>query len=195
VLFSGNDIDSFATTRLFGTALLRIKCDESAGFFIEELAHQCGHILFAALTQEPATFYVLDPSTPLAVATPIADYRTVDVLCHAVFTECAMCVCLGHSLEQSIDVSSLRNEMLGRLGFALRRLYADLRTLLTIQHVFTPKGQAWCQVFVHYLEYAVARWGRATAELHYHNQPYGFDVKAFRAANPRIDTCNASQGV
>ncbi len=184
VLFSGTGIDSFATTQLFGTARLRVEGNNySSAFFIEELAHQCGHIMFAALTQNRDEFFIIDPSTPLREITgQPAEYRDLDVLFHAVFTECAMSECLGKCLERANGIESFRHEALGRLGFSLRRLYLDLRTL-DLQGVFTPKGQSWFRLFSCYFQNAYTKWAPSVENLKYTNQGYGFDPATFVADN------------
>jgi len=65
VLYSADLPNSFATLSAHGVAFLNVKDDNDEVFFVDDLAHQCGHIMFNALTQEKPRFLARTADTPL----------------------------------------------------------------------------------------------------------------------------------
>ena len=70
-------------------------------FFVEDLAHQCGHMIFSAATHERERWFAVDHQTPMSVYNNLrpADDRSVYVVLHGVFTEAAMIDLLDRLLE------------------------------------------------------------------------------------------------
>jgi hypothetical protein len=130
VLFSAEGMNSFATTAAHGTAFINVALGDNELFFVEDLAHQCGHVIFSAASAEAGEDFVVPPSTPISLFNNQPDdQRSVYVVLHGVFTEALMAKCLDSCLSERIFEASHEHELRGRLAFILRRFGADLRNI------------------------------------------------------------------
>src|SRR2546426_2901954 len=78
---------SFATMSAHGVAFLNVKDDNDEVFFVDDLAHQCGHVLFNALTQEKERFLARPADTPMRdFCHDQEDPRTLYSALHGLFT-------------------------------------------------------------------------------------------------------------
>lgn len=153
-------------------------------FFIEDLVHQCGHILFNALTLNPAKWLAIDPKTPLSrLTSDLDDSRAVYVALHGVFTECLMSIALAQCFRLEIFEGRQRHELQGRLSLIMRRLQLDLQSVRN-PGLCTEAGfglvAAFAEVFDQVFE--LARDAIVACDLR--NQPYSFCYEKFVALNP-----------
>jgi len=184
VFIKGNEIDSFTTNRLFGTVFLKASPNSSVPFFVEELSHQCGHLILSALTVRPSVFYNCSPLTPLEeLGGQFTDYRTVETLFHAVFTECLMSECLAASMSLNALQTRDRQETLGRLAFVMARLQSDLHTLVRAQTAYTEHANRWIVIFLHHCRKMFRKWYSKTSLLKFRHQGYSFDRDTFFREN------------
>ena len=188
VIFRSDELASFATISAHGTAFLNASSPHSRNtlFFVEDLAHQCGHILFTAMTVNREEYFTADPNMPLGNLTGNLDEkRDLYTACHGIFTEAMMCIALYRCLEAD-DLSELRlHELLGRLSFIMKRFQLDL---MNVQHegLFTDQGQR-----------VISECGRLFDEIYrltkaritgfdFRNQAYTFCYDQFAELNPAV---------
>lgn len=185
VLMSDRDAHSFAADAAYGAAFFNI-VDEEANelFFIEEIAHQCGHILFSAITYEPGAFLRIPMETQLAEATDaVHDGRSLYEALHGAFTEATMALCFDACLERRLFEGRDRHELLGRVALILRKMNHDL-LLLARPDFYTERGAAWFDTIrLLFEELCDRRWNELRG-FDFAGQPYAFDYRAFAARNP-----------
>lgn len=185
VVFALDDHNSFADLRAHGTAFINIAAGDDDVFLVEDLAHQCGHVVFSALTFERDAFLAVPSATPLAAADPTpGEDRTVYTALHGVFTEACMVQALSAWLERDAPPagSRRRHEIEGRLAFILLRFGRDLSSLRR-ETYFTAVGDWFVAEFEKMFESALARWRSLVREVDLTNQSYNFNYQRYLHAN------------
>lgn len=188
-VFHAPRVNSFASINAHGTAFFNTRELDPASpddtvFFYDELAHQCGHIIFNAVTVRRGDFLAVDPETSLrSVAPDEQDARTIYDALHGLYTEHMMSTCMLQ-LEQRALVQTARqaHELRGRLSFIVHKYCVDLANLAHAR-LFTPLGRS----LYEYLRVSCLALLRARPDLmslDMEGQPYNFDYARFAAQNP-----------
>jgi hypothetical protein len=190
VVYRNECLNSFASLSAHGAAFLETRGDENETFFIEDIVHQCGHIIFNAMTLDREAYFVVNPDRSLGKLAHDGDEdRSVYVAYHGIFTECLMCICLYRCYESRIFKGSKAHELLGRLAFILRRLYLDLLNMRQ-ENLFTAKGLALYRMFEEVFDGVYKLIAEPVTQLNMGNQPYNFSYERFVERNP-IDSAVA----
>jgi hypothetical protein len=185
MLYRGKLPNSFATLSAHGAVFFNITEDHDEVFFLDDIAHQCGHVLFNAFTLEKERFLARDPMTPLtALGGPPGETRTLYSAFHGLFTYTCIGPVLSTCLERQAFDDRQAHEALGRLGFILRKFRIDL-ALLNQRSVFTPRGWRCYRIFAAVYRDLQMRYGPLVDPLDYANQPYVFNYRRFAERNPR----------
>lgn len=184
IIFEGEEPNSFATLSVHGSVFLNTnnECDEI--FFIEDLVHQFGHVVFNTLTLDKQIILKVDSETPLKTFTlDDREPRTVYSIFHGIFTEALMTICLDRCYEKKIFSGRKEHELLGRLAYILKRFSYDLRDLRH-DEIFTEEG-ALIYLWLEHIFRDVTQ-KRFDILLRYNtsNQPYNFSYKHFLDLNP-----------
>lgn len=186
VIFHSDPMNSFATLAAHGAAFLNTSVHDDEVFFIEDLAHQCGHIVFNALTFETDTYLLVPKDTPLR------DYnnheretRSVYDAFHGLFTEAMMYECLNECYLQKIFTGRQEQELIGRMSFILSRFALDLN--LFARYPLLTESGLWLlgnimKIFKAGYE---ARW-QDIQKLEFTNQGYNFSYDKFAQANGMV---------
>lgn len=184
-IFRAEHGNSFAAVPAHGMAFLRVDEDPSEVFFIEDLLHQCGHIIFSAMTLDPSTFLRIEPDTSLGVLTGDgAESRSVYVTLHGVFTESLMTRCLDLCLDDSSFAErGLRHELIGRLAYIVLRFGIDLPSI-SRPEIFTDRGLQLLEAARRVLAETYERRGDLLHRVDLSNQPYAFSYERFVERNP-----------
>jgi HEXXH motif-containing protein len=184
VLYRADQPNSFASLSLHGAAFLNVPADCEEVFFADDLAHQCGHMMFNALTQEKDRFLARSATTPLReICEDQHDPRTLYSAFHGLFTYSTILWILqsyetgGHSSDRQ------RHDALGRIGFNLNKFALDLESLAA-PGLFTDDGRAIYELFAAVYDAIFGAYGRTVRELDLSDQPYVFDYARFAARNP-----------
>jgi hypothetical protein len=158
--------------------------DDDEVFFIEDLVHQCGHVIFNAIAFDKKALLVVDPDTPLREFTGITQESrtTLDTL-HGIFTETAMCQCLDIWYENHVFSGRQEHELLGRFAYILKRFNCDLQNLEHRQ-IFTDNGFLLYRWYLSVFDRLYQKRGDLLRELKIGNQPYKFNYEKFAALNP-----------
>jgi hypothetical protein len=192
VIFKSGQLNSFASLSAHGTAFLNTSWDDDEVFFIEDILHQCGHVIFSAFTLSREAYLAVDPDTELQRVTDREDEtRTIYVTLHGVFTEAAMNHCLDLCCDIDFFTPRQRHELLGRLTFILTRFANDV-TNLNHKELFTPNGQLIFKEFKRTLARIYAKRGSLLSTFPISNQTYNFSYAKFVGLNPLPSTAEAA---
>jgi HEXXH motif-containing protein len=184
VIFRAQAPNSFASPSAHGIAFINASQGSGPLFFMEELLHQCGHVVFGAMTVRPERLFRVSPDTPLTDGeTPSGELRTAYVVLHAIFTEMVMAEGLGRCLEQQLADGKAEHELKGRLAYILQRYAEDLTDLLAEQ-IMSDEGQSLIEQLTWEFKRLVTRYSGDLRGVNTNGQPYVFDYAQFLKMNP-----------
>jgi HEXXH motif-containing protein len=182
VVFRASDVNSFATVNAHGTVFLGAGPQDDEAFFFDELVHQCGHVVFNALTVRRRDFLAVEPSAELGTFAPDEqDGRTVYDAFHGLYTEHVMSSCMRTLDECGVLSGRLAHELFGRLSFITQKFAVDLANL-SAQGIFTDLGR---EIYAYFAEdfrsLAADRPDLLATDMK--NQPYTFSYDTFARDN------------
>lgn len=183
-LYRSEAPNSFASLSAHGAAFLNVPPDADRISFLDDIAHQCGHILFNAMTLQRQATLAIEPETPLRAIVPaVGDTRSVYSAFHGLFTYSLIL----RSLDARLNAPGLslgeRFQTRGRIAFYLTKFHTDLCNL-NHARVFTPLGQLYYARFLQTYEAAYARYANSLKDLDLSQQPYVFSWSQFLQDNP-----------
>jgi hypothetical protein len=184
VVFEAEGLNSFASPAAHGLAFVNAALGADEVFFLEDLAHQCGHVVFSAQTLDKEECFEIDPETKLGTLTGVEDPRSLYVALHGIVTEAAMVRCLDAALTAGVFAGRQRHELIGRLGFALMRFANDLANLAH-PAVFSARGRRLYSGCREAFADVLARRAELIRGLDLSGHPYNFSYAAFAARNGR----------
>lgn len=184
VLFQSDTLNSFATLSAHGVAFLNVRAHDDEVFFVDDLLHQCGHVMFNAATGRRTDYVAVDLEAPIGAFNGHRDDdRPVYIVLHGAFTEFAMVHGLRLCDERGVFSGRKAHELAGRLAFIAQKAAIDLRNLAD-ESLLTPAGRALYETF----RAAFERLRRDRPELlssyRMAGQPYNFSYELFARANP-----------
>lgn len=184
VLFQSEGLNSFATVSAHGIAFLNVSARDDEVFFVDDLLHQCGHVMFHAATARRKEYVAVDPETPIgSFHDHPDDDRSVYVVLHGVFTEFAMVHGLRLCDERAVFSGRKAHELRGRLAFIAQKTAIDLRNLAP-PSLLTPTGRALYDTFLAEFERLRRERPELLAGYTMAGQPYNFSYELFARANP-----------
>jgi HEXXH motif-containing protein len=128
-VFQCPNVNSFATLNAHGIVFLNALQRDDEIFFIDELVHQCGHVIFNAISLRRPEFVRVDPDLPmseLASERCRGEGRSLYTVLHGLFTEQAMVRCLRALDEAAVFRGRKAHELRGRLAFISRKMEIDI---------------------------------------------------------------------
>jgi hypothetical protein len=181
LMFDDETTHSFATHAAFGAAFVKIPAEGSESVFLEEIAHQCGHILFSALTHAPDAWLATDAAD--APRDEALEGRSLYTKLHGIFTEAMMLATFDACLTADVFAGRQRHELLGRTALIFRRMHYDLVSVAD-PALYTLRGQAlFEQIYAIFVDVRTRRLDALTG-FDFSGQPYSFDPAAFLVLNP-----------
>ena len=128
--------NSFATLSVHGCAFFNsFQPEYDEVFFIEDIAHQCGHVIFNNMTHDNKGIFRVSPET-LIIRKGIVGWvfnllekRTLFVAFHTLFTYYSITICLEAVLLKADLTALQKHEALGRLAFCFGKYGNDLKLL------------------------------------------------------------------
>lgn len=190
-LYNADRPNSFATLSAHGVAFLNVKHDNDDVFFLDDLAHQCGHIMFNALTHDKDRFLARPADTPLREFCGDPDEpRSLYSAFHGLFTFSTILWILQACVARREFSDRQRHEALGRLAFNLNKIAIDLNNLST-PGLFTEDGQVLYALFESVYETVFRDYHGVASDFDLSNQPYVFDYTRFAALNSSFQTTGA----
>ncbi|ADB37672.1 hypothetical protein [Spirosoma linguale] len=177
---------SFAGIMHHGTAYFNVENKpQTPVFFIDDIAHQCGHVIFNALTLDTETYLHVAKDFPINEFTKASwDTRTVYGAFHGLFTYTTILHSMDSVLEATSALSKvLQHEALGRIGFYIYKFNIDL-TNMNNPSILTEAGMDYHRQFAAGYAYIYQKYQSALAGFKYSNQPYTFQYDLFALLNP-----------
>lgn len=183
ILYHNASPRSFATLSAHGNAYLNVGQECHEVFYLDDMAHQCGHIMFNAITWEKLRYFNMDPATPLIELThDPAETREIYAVFHGLFTYVCIISVLHCCYEQSVFRDHQAHELIGRILFYLVKLRLDLEHLKR-RDIFSPAGREFYDIFqACYHEYHEF-WREPVRKADFSNQNYVFNYRLFYALN------------
>jgi len=176
---------SMAALFYFGTGLLNVgNVEHNEAFFVDDMAHQCGHTIFYALTLDQAKFIIPPPSAPLKdfTANP-NESRDVYGSFHGLFTYTTIIHAITSVIESGAIIDTdVKNELIARLGFYLNKFKDDL-IYLNNKDILTNDGFEYWEMFKATYDTTIASYGARIKSLDYSTQTYIFDYSIFCKSN------------
>jgi len=172
-------VNNFATLNAHGVVCFNAGDHDDEVFFVDELVHQCGHVIFNAISVRRRELFVADPDAPIAGG---FDQRSLYTVLHGLYTERAMVRCLRRLDEGAVLTGRQAHELRGRLAFIVRKMQLDIGST-NCSGLFTPLGETLVEAFRATFEDAV----RERPDLlrdDLHGQPYNFDYAVYARHNP-----------
>lgn len=195
VLFKAdpNYINSFATINAHGIAFFNVYQENyDEVFFVDDIAHQTGHIILTTLLFERNKFFLIDENKNIGIITNIdKEYRSFYILFHALFTYYTSLLCLNKCIENKCFNLSQTHEAKGRIGFYLKKLMSDMDSFKKvidfyngIEFVLTNDGiEIYHMMKITFTE-MITKWYSISKKYDYKNQPYNFTYQEFIKLNP-----------
>jgi hypothetical protein len=158
-------------------------------FFIDDIAHQTGHLVFHALTYNINNFIKIDSTTELQKFSK--DTRTILIVFHALYTYYTTLTCLDAILDANILEKDKEHEALGRLLFYIEKCYSDIQLIEKdndysndLEELFTEDGLEIYFQIKNTFDLIFKKWYSKLKNLDTSNQPYNFSYSKFNELNP-----------
>ena len=180
VLFEDAEQNSFATPAAHGIAFLNVHLGQTEWFFVEDLAHQCGHVLFTAAWEGSEPLLTVPSETQVEELIGREDHRTLEVAVHGMVTQALMVCALERVARADASVGSA--EATARMLFALLRLGLDLRILAGLD-VYSDAGAPLIRELISVYSETAALYRDALLAADFRGQPYNLDYDLYRTQN------------
>ena len=188
--------NSFADVAAHGIAFYNAyQKDYNEVFFVDDIAHQTGHVIFTNIISEIDKFLKVNKNTILeTIHHPngtIVENRHVEVIFHALYTYYTTFTCLDNCLNNEVFHGKREHEALGRICFYLGKCYRDLLLIddpissdKKSNEIFTKDGlilynmikRKWIEMY--------EKWMKKVKDFDMSNQPYNFTYSKFSELNP-----------
>ena len=166
-------------------------------FFIDDIAHQSGHVIFNAMIYESNLYFKVDKHTILEVLQlPEVDYiekRDLFTIYHALYTYYTSFICLDACLEKDAFNAIQKHEAMGRIAFYINKCCRDLLIIdnkiesnENAKIYFTEDGlEIYMQLKSKWIE-MYKKWNSSVKHFDMDNQPYNFTYFSFLERNPIV---------
>lgn len=188
--------NSFATLSVHGCAFFNAFQEEyDEIFFVEDIGHQCGHVIFNNLTYGREDLFKISKETVIkekgffGMIVNLLESRTLYVAFHAIFTYYGITRCLLACLSNAELTTLQKHEAMGRLAFCFRKYRNDIKLLSKVARdgrsfYFTEHGNELFEPMVSLYNKVQIEFGKQLLKINLFNQPYNFSVKKFHKSNP-----------
>jgi hypothetical protein len=183
--------NSFATINAHGIAFLNVyQNDYDEVFFIDDIAHQTGHIILNTLFHDKKAIFKIDEEKKINEIIKINDYRSIHILIHAFYTYYTTLMCLDDCLKNNSFNNSQKTEAIARIGFYINKCSIDIKLFDKIcecfngiDNVLTSKGTELVSLVMHKYKEIYNEYNPKTKKFDYSNQMYNFAFKNFIELN------------
>lgn len=189
--------NSFATQSVHGCIFLNsFQDDYNEVFFIEDIAHQGGHVIFNTYLSSDVNPFLMHKNTEIYLRGERDKYnepRALYVMLHAMYTYESIFTCFNACLKNNVFNGQKKHELLGRLTFTLLKFERDLDLLMDKDEkgnnvYFTSEGIDLINEFVNNYNMCLSNWGNEIKNLNLTNQSYNFSYTSFLELNP-LEKC------
>jgi len=187
--------NSFATQSVHGCIFLNCEQDNyNEVFFIEDVAHQSGHVIFNAFLASDVQIFKVDKDLDIYLDIEKNEFnepRAIYVVMHAMYTYECIISCFQKCLENNVFTDHKRHELIGRLTYTLHKFIRDYK-LLTKKNsdgdnlYFTEYGEEILNWFNETFENCINEYNNIIKFTDITNQPYNFSYEEFLKLNPNF---------
>ena len=163
-------------------------------FFVDDIAHQTGHIIFYSLIYEKEDFFKIGANTiiePFKLKKIFAEKRNIHIVFHALYTYYTTFICLDACLDANVFKGGKKHEALGRMKFYLSKCHHDINLIennkkysLGSRDIFTEKGLIIYDTIKNNYISTSEKWKEEVGGFNMSNQPYNFTYSKFIQLNP-----------
>ena len=184
--------NSFATINAHGIAFFNVyQEDYDEVFFVDDIAHQTGHIIMTAILFERKKYFLIDENQNIGTFTKNkSEYRSFYILFHALYTYYTTFLCLDACLENNCFNIKQIHEAKGRIGFYLLKCKTDLinfeKTINYHNGLHNVLSSEGIEIFqnIENKYFEVLKKHEEVTLFKYKNQPYNFTYSEFLKLNP-----------
>lgn len=188
--------NSFATLSAQGIAFFNAYQKEyNEIFFIDDIAHQTGHLIFNVIIYDIKQFLKVKPTTVIQEIKNdsgiILETRDIHVLFHAFYTYYTTFICLDAMLESNEFSGDKIHELHGRMKFYIGKCYLDLILIddpiedcNNAEILFTEEGMDLFLTMKNKYFEMVTKWYPVIKDYKLYNQLYNFSYSLFKELNP-----------
>lgn len=178
-LYRSNELNSFASLSAHGAAFLNVPDNLSEVYFLDDFAHQGGHVVFNAATVDNERYLRCNAHTPLReLGADSSDTRSLYAAFHGLFTYSMILSVLAQYLLRDEPQGRIGHELRGRIAFYLLKFRIDLENLAQ-SRLFTNDGEYLYQGFLACYEKVLRECYDEVRGLDMSNQGYVFDYDQF----------------
>jgi hypothetical protein len=182
-LYEGSS-NSFAAIAAHTTAFFNKKPSDGVIYFLDNIVHQCAHVIFNAITFEKQKWFSVKPDTPLSAFTQNAeDTQDIYGRFHGLFTQTNINHVLDRCIELELFDGAERHELLGRFSSNMKRFRVALDKL-NHPGMYTEFGYEWYMYFRTTYQQLFEKRSALILKFDVGNQPYVFDYGIFQQTNP-----------
>lgn len=198
VIFNDKSVrrNSFATVSVHGCAFFNaFQPEYDEVFFVEDIAHQCGHVIFNNIVHNNKEVFRVSSETVVketglgGFIINLLEKRTLFVAFHALYTYYSIATCLEACLLKSDLTPRQKHEVLGRFAFCFRKYENDIQLLGKVDKngnslYFSDLGIQLYRPMEETYKRIKKQWQEKFKKLNLLNQPYNFSNKIFFKSNP-----------
>lgn len=184
--------NSFATINAHGIAFFNVYQDDyDEVFFVDDIAHQTGHIILTTILFERKKYFLIDENQKIGTITKNeSEYRSFYILFHALYTYYTTFLCLDACLQNNYFNKRQIHEAKGRIGFYLFKCESDLLNFQKvinyyekIENVLSIEGiEIFQNIENKYFE--MLKKSNDIPLFNFKNHPYNFTYSEFIKLNP-----------
>lgn len=182
--------NSFATINAHGIAFFNVYQDDyDEVFFIDDIAHQTGHIILNTLLFNREKYFKVDVNQSVAeIIKDPKEYRDIFTLYHALYTYYTSINCLQNAIEENLLSPKQEKEALGRIGFYLLKYKSDINKIEKIAESFGGSKNVFkdqnLMLYDKILKYYYSLDSKEKYDSYnFSNQPYNYTHKNFLEVN------------
>jgi len=188
--------NSFATINAHGIAFFNVyQEDYDEVFFVDDIAHQTGHIIMTSILFERKNYFIIDEDINIGTITKVkSEYRSFYVFFHALYTYYTTLLCLDNCITNNFFNKEQKHEAVGRIGFYLRKCRIDLLNFLSIENEYKSIHNILTDEAIQIYETIKSKhieiynkYINSIKNYNYKNQPYNFTYSKFLQLNPLPD--------
>lgn len=175
--------NSFASMAAQGIAFFNVQPADGLLFFLDNIIHQCGHVIFNAISFEKEKWFNVPANTQLSTFTlDPKDYQDIYGRFHGLFTQTNINTIFEKCIENKTLQGEEHYELLGRFASNLTRFGVAIKKL---DHpgMYTEVGLFWYNFFKMSHSVLNVKWESVINQYRVDNQPYVFNYKKFKESN------------
>jgi hypothetical protein len=185
--------NSFSAINAHGIAFFNVYQDDyNEVFFVDDIAHQTGHIIMTNILFERKNYFIIDENVNIGkFIKSKSESRSFYILLHALYTYYTTLLCLDACLENKCFSNRQVHEVKGRIGFYLLKYKLDLLNFekivqhyKSIENVLTNEGISLFQIIANKYVETHKKYDILISKFDYKNQPYNFTYSDFIKKNP-----------